>query len=47
MSQPLKTGTLSETGPSNAMPWVEGATRDFGVIAHPADHVRAPLLFNP
>jgi len=47
MSQPLKTGTLSETGPSNAMPWVEGATRVFGVIAHPADHVRAPMVFNP
>ncbi|MDC0062758.1 shikimate dehydrogenase [Candidatus Puniceispirillum sp.] len=47
MSQPLKTGTLSETGPSNAMPWVEGATRVFGVIAHPVDHVRAPMVFNP
>ena len=47
MSQPLKTGTISETGPSNAMPWVEGTTRIFGVIAHPADHVRAPMLFNP
>ncbi len=41
MSNPLK------TGPSNAMPWVEGATRIFGVIAHPADHVRAPMMFNP
>ena len=47
MSQSLKTGTLSETGPSNAMPWVEGATRVFGVIAHPVDHVRAPMVFNP
>ena len=47
MSQPLKTGTLSKTGPSNAMPWVEGATRVFGVIAHPVDHVRAPMVFNP
>ena len=47
MSQPLKTGTLLETGPSNAMPWVEGATRVFGVIAHPVDHVRAPMVFNP
>ena len=47
MSQPLKTGTISENGLSNAMPWVEGATRVFGVIAHPADHVRAPMVFNP
>ena len=47
MSQTLKTGILSRTGPSNAMPWVEGATRIFGVIAHPADHVRAPMVFNP
>ena len=31
----------------NAMPRVEGSTRIFGVIAHPADHVRAPLVFNP
>ena len=29
------------------MPWVEGATRIFGVIAHPVDHVRAPMVFNP
>ena len=47
MSQTLKTGTVFETVPSNAMPWVEGATRIFGVIAHPADHVRAPMVFNP
>ena len=47
MSQLLKTETLSESGPLNAMPWVEGSTRIFGVIAHPADHVRAPLVFNP
>lgn len=47
MSQPLKIGTISENGSSNAMPWVEGATRVFGVIAHPADHVRAPMVFNP
>ncbi len=47
MSKPLKTGTVLKTGPSNAMPWVEGATRVFGVIAHPADHVRAPMVFNP
>ena len=47
MSRPLKTETLSETGLSNAMPWVEGRTHVFGVIAHPADHVRAPMVFNP
>ncbi len=47
MSQPLKTGTVSEAGPPNAMPWVEGKTRVFGVIAHPTDHVRAPMVFNP
>ena len=29
------------------MPWVEGTTRIFGVIAHPVDHVRAPMVFNP
>ena len=29
------------------MPWVTGKTRLFGVIAHPADHVRAPMVFNP
>jgi shikimate dehydrogenase len=32
---------------SNSMPWVDGATRVFGVIAHPVDHVRAPMVFNP
>lgn len=37
----------SETELSNQMPWVEGATRVFGVIAHPVDHVRAPMVFNP
>ena len=47
MSKPLKTGTVIKNGPSKAMPWVEGATRVFGVIAHPADHVRAPMVFNP
>ncbi len=47
MSELLKTGTLSGTGPSNAIPWIEGTTRVFGVIAHPADHVRAPMVFNP
>ena len=31
----------------NQMPWVEGTTRVFGVIAHPVDHVRAPMVFNP
>ena len=47
MSQLLRTGTVSESASSNSMPWVEGTTRVFGVIAHPADHVRAPMLFNP
>ena len=48
-----KTGTSSETralpeaGPLNGMPWVDGTTRIFGVIAHPVDHVRAPMVFNP
>ena len=32
---------------SNKMPWVDGTTRVFGVIAHPIDHVRAPMVFNP
>jgi shikimate dehydrogenase len=36
-----------ETELSTQMPWVEGATRVFGVIAHPVDHVRAPMVFNP
>ena len=36
-----------ETELSNQMPWVKGATRVFGVIAHPVDHVRAPMVFNP
>ncbi|MDB2497858.1 shikimate dehydrogenase [Alphaproteobacteria bacterium] len=36
-----------ETELSNLMPWVDGATRVFGVIAHPVDHVRAPMVFNP
>ena len=47
MSQPPKIKTLSETSPFNSMPWVEGTTRLFGVIAHPVDHVRAPMVFNP
>ncbi|MEL0043003.1 MAG: hypothetical protein VW828_06525 [Candidatus Puniceispirillum sp.] len=29
------------------MPWVAGTSRVFGVIAHPIDHVRAPMVFNP
>ena len=36
-----------ETELSKQMPWVEGTTRVFGVIAHPVDHVRAPMVFNP
>ena len=30
-----------------SMPWVDGNSRVFGVIAHPAGHVRAPMVFNP
>lgn len=30
-----------------AMPWVDGNSRVFGVIAHPIEHVRAPMVFNP
>lgn len=37
----------SATKPGETMPWVTGATRVFGTIAHPADHVRAPMVFNP
>lgn len=29
------------------MPIVTGTTRVFGCIAHPTDHVRAPMVFNP
>ena len=29
------------------MPWVDGNSRVFGVIAHPITHVRAPMVFNP
>jgi shikimate dehydrogenase len=47
MSKPPKTNTLSETKSLNTMPFVKGTTRVFGVIAHPADHVRAPIVFNP
>ena len=36
-----------ETESSNQMPWVDGGTRVFGVIAHPVDHVRAPMVSNP
>lgn len=32
---------------TEAMPWVTGRARVFGVIAHPCDHVRAPMVFNP
>lgn len=28
------------------MPWVDGSSRVFGVIAHPVAHVRAPMVFN-
>ena len=30
-----------------SMPWVDGNSRLFGVIAHPVTHVRAPMVFNP
>lgn len=29
------------------MPVITGKTQLFGVIAHPVDHVRAPMVFNP
>ena len=29
------------------MPWVDGNSQVFGVIAHPVTHVRAPMVFNP
>lgn len=29
------------------MPWVTGRTCFFATIANPADHVRAPMVFNP
>ena len=32
---------------NEGMPWVTGTTRLFGVIAHPVDHVRAPMVLNP
>ena len=37
----------SKVTPATKMPWVTGTTRFFGTIAHPADHVRAPMVFNP
>ena len=37
----------SKMTPTPRMPWVTGTTRFFGTIAHPADHVRAPMVFNP
>ncbi|MEC9145229.1 MAG: shikimate dehydrogenase [Pseudomonadota bacterium] len=37
----------SKVTPTSRMPWVTGTTRFFGTIAHPADHVRAPMVFNP
>ena len=33
--------------PAPPMPWVDGNSRIFGVIAHPVTHVRAPMVFNP
>ena len=36
-----------ETELPKEMPWVDGTTRVFGVIAHPVEHVRAPIVFNP
>ena len=47
MSISQKAGTFTEPKTLKAMPWVEGKTRVFGVIAHPTDHVRAPMVFNP
>ena len=32
---------------TSQMPWVTGTTRFFATIANPADHVRAPMVFNP
>ena len=31
----------------SGVPWVDGNSRVFGVIAHPVTHVRAPMVFNP
>lgn len=32
---------------SETVPWIDGGTRVFGVIANPVMHVRAPMVFNP
>ena len=32
---------------AQTMPWVDGNSRVYGVIAHPVTHVRAPMVFNP
>ena len=37
----------SDQTQTGKMPWIEGGARVFGVIAHPARHVRAPMVFNP
>jgi shikimate dehydrogenase len=37
---------LTESSQSD-VPWVNGNSRVFGVIAHPVTHVRAPMVFNP
>ena len=34
------------TNDRREMPWVTGSTQLFATIAHPADHVRAPMVFN-
>ena len=36
-----------EESATPSMPWVDGNSRVFGVIAHPVAHVRAPMVFNP
>ena len=46
-SRPPETDMLIELKSSNVIPPVKGNTRIFGVIAHPVDHVRAPIVFNP
>ena len=38
--------TIDESA-AQPMPWVDGSSRVFGVIAHPVTHVRAPMVFNP
>jgi shikimate dehydrogenase len=37
---------MTESSQSD-VPWVDGNSRVFGVIAHPVTHVRAPMVFNP